>query len=507
MSLADSIPQLFKSPFYPNNGRALNSPLNKIIFNTETYVNSDWAKALENIGNDTYSKLASFTEFSTCNRYGAAYIKPVAALTNANCYSSCDLLSANIQDSQTGMIYGTDGKTGAGGGILFLTSANVVKFVDFFLISAPNEFKPLPKGQDMRMGWRQSVRNGVNKGKLIEDDGVQSDKIFRPSILDITRTDKRSSIFDRIADELKIVSINTERYNTSIWIDPRLERDSLSGTHISFEVLSSWITRIDLIQDKFLVDSIIIPKSINISRSELQSEVIKASKFLKFTINSFVDSNLIFSTYRYLRTVPKTSDFLLLESGKTIVADYHANYSVIYNKQSKFEGWNPYKNGMAIQNGLGYSNNVNSKISFFIRIPQPLDFVPVFGCVSSTFDWFDLRDTDQWKSIVGSSIFRSAYISSFLNKSYFGDLSREMLTAKLNVANGSFISTVASEALKAAEVELIKFINDVAEFNKRNGSREDFDYEKTSKVLSDFNSGSYLYLYPGILNLTRRKCS
>lgn len=102
----------------------------------------------------------------------------MGVFNDANCYSACDFFSAAMQDSGAAVVFGEDPQTGGGG-------ANVVEYNGFLRELLPDEFKPVPGGQDFRVAWRQAVRTGLYRGRLIEDDGIYADHLVRPSITDI----------------------------------------------------------------------------------------------------------------------------------------------------------------------------------------------------------------------------------------------------------------------------------------------------------------------------------
>lgn len=90
--------------------------------------------------------------------------------------------------------------TGAGG-------ANVIEHESFLSVVAKDEFSKLPYTDKLEnggaptisMAWRQMVRNG-HEGRIIEDVGVKSTYIVRPSLRDLQYPDKTpSSQYDRIA--------------------------------------------------------------------------------------------------------------------------------------------------------------------------------------------------------------------------------------------------------------------------------------------------------------------
>lgn len=124
---------------------------------------------------------ASFpiTSPQACNAIGQCYFGPVVLITSARCYSTTDIFSAGFQDHAIGKILGVDGHTGAGGanvwehpllGRLFSTAG-----------TPPNPLpdspiKPLPKGANMRVAIRRSLRVGDQAGTELEDLGVVPDE-------------------------------------------------------------------------------------------------------------------------------------------------------------------------------------------------------------------------------------------------------------------------------------------------------------------------------------------
>jgi C-terminal processing protease CtpA/Prc len=116
-TMADMIPQLFGSDIETFSIRALVAPINGDIFLNSTFFPSDdefsvayrQAKA-----GDKYSPLVKETSYEIANSIGQAYLKPVGVFTSGNCYSSCDIFAANMQDNDVATIYGEDKFTGAG---------------------------------------------------------------------------------------------------------------------------------------------------------------------------------------------------------------------------------------------------------------------------------------------------------------------------------------------------------------------------------------------------------
>ena len=104
-----------------------------------------------------------------CNDIGQVYRGPVVLITNARCYSTTDIFAAGFQDHEIGEVLGVDDNTGAGG-------ANVWEhqYLQQRLGKA-SMLKPLPKGADMRVAIRRTVRVGAQAGTELEDLGVVPD--------------------------------------------------------------------------------------------------------------------------------------------------------------------------------------------------------------------------------------------------------------------------------------------------------------------------------------------
>jgi hypothetical protein len=110
------------------------------------------------------------TDPTWCNEIGQKYFGPVVLVTDALCYSTTDMFAAGFQDHGIGPILGTDGNTGAGG-------ANVWAHHYFYSDVLPGSvYQALPKGADMRVSIRRSLRVGRQAGAPLEDLGVVPDE-------------------------------------------------------------------------------------------------------------------------------------------------------------------------------------------------------------------------------------------------------------------------------------------------------------------------------------------
>jgi hypothetical protein len=114
VQLADLIPQFFGGNIEAPNYRAINSKINAVIFsNAELIVDSEWLNALNSApAGSQFTDYVKFNSDYSINQMGMAWVKPVGVLTDANCYSACDLFAANMKDNSLATIYGEDGTTG-----------------------------------------------------------------------------------------------------------------------------------------------------------------------------------------------------------------------------------------------------------------------------------------------------------------------------------------------------------------------------------------------------------
>jgi hypothetical protein len=124
---------------------------------------------------------ASFpiTSPEACNAVGQRYFGPVILIISARCYSTTDIFSAGFQDHEIGKVLGVDGHTGAGGanvweqpllGRLFSTAGPTPRPLP------DSPIKPLPKGANMRVAIRRTLRVGAQAGTELEDLGVVPDE-------------------------------------------------------------------------------------------------------------------------------------------------------------------------------------------------------------------------------------------------------------------------------------------------------------------------------------------
>ncbi len=137
----------------------------------------------------------AITSEAEANDVGQRFYGPVAVLTDAGCYSSCDSFSALMQDMEAGKIYGVDPATGAGG-------ANVMPYSTYQRFSAGEMLESI--GQEFTVPFRQTIRVRDHAGETLEQTGVAVDQRFVPFLADLASS--RDSVLDQVVTELVLAA-------------------------------------------------------------------------------------------------------------------------------------------------------------------------------------------------------------------------------------------------------------------------------------------------------------
>jgi peptidase S41-like protein len=198
---AESLLQLFTpNIIQPEEFEFLNTPLNFQICKSAP---DDWdlRRWLPSIGDSvmtgaTYSAGFPLTLEPLCNGTGQVYYGPVVLITDALSYSATDIFAAGFQDNDVGPVLGTGGNTGAGG-------ANFWSLDDLLRAqkgSPGSPFKKLPKGAEMIVAMRRSIRVGLCAGSPLEEFGVAPDVLHL-----MTRRDLLHDNVDLLARAARLI--------------------------------------------------------------------------------------------------------------------------------------------------------------------------------------------------------------------------------------------------------------------------------------------------------------
>ena len=144
----------------------------------------------------TYSRAFSLTDEFTVRYRTQAYYGPLVLITDALCYSAADMFAAGFQDHALGIVLGTSNATGAGGANVWSHSLLT------YLMNAVGhtDYEPLPKGADLRVAIRRTLRTKLNAGEVLEDFGVRPDVVHQMTRSDLI--DKNKDLIQRAGEIL-----------------------------------------------------------------------------------------------------------------------------------------------------------------------------------------------------------------------------------------------------------------------------------------------------------------
>jgi hypothetical protein len=186
----------------------------------------------------TYSLGFPITPPAAANDRGQTYHGPVVLITDGLCYSATDMFAAGFQDHAIGTVVGVGGATGAGG-------ANVWSHALLERLMEPDEddptpspYRPLPRGADLRVAIRRTVRVGPNAGVVLEDLGVVPDVRYR-----MTRRDVMEGNADLV--DTAIAELARQQPHVIVIDDVRHHRDRAP----SVRVRTTNIDRVDAVVD------------------------------------------------------------------------------------------------------------------------------------------------------------------------------------------------------------------------------------------------------------------
>jgi Peptidase family S41 len=131
-----------------------------------------------------FSAAFSITPEAGANAIGQRYFGPVVLITDARCYSATDIFAAGFQDHRIGPVLGTEENTGAGGANVW-THGLLKQLYESPAADPGSPYKTLPKGTNMRVSIRRTLRVGDLAGTPVEDLGVVPDHLHRMTREDV----------------------------------------------------------------------------------------------------------------------------------------------------------------------------------------------------------------------------------------------------------------------------------------------------------------------------------
>ncbi|KAJ3084514.1 hypothetical protein HK102_000626 [Quaeritorhiza haematococci] len=379
---AESLLQLFThQKVKPAQFRTVVSDINKRIFNEgPLYKGGKWQQAINEAGpNDRYAPLVSMSTEISVNGQRQVYLKPVAILTNAECFSACESFAALWQDHGVGKIYGEEPQTGGGGAIV--VDANGLGML------LPDVFGKLPGDQNMMVGWRQMVRQGEKSaGRLVEDFGVEADEVLRVETRDLRGEGERGTIA-RVATKVLEEGARSGRSFASFISEP-MERRVEAGSPVEFKGTVSWLTRIELHHENKLLNEITFPAGVQEATEFTLGSQTPFTRLgtEEFIIKGYVGDEQILETKRYARIVPPEEDYLRVEDGMNWQWDFTFNnnkFIGVYNERTNSEdGWRTVPAGtsdsnsdahLVVGDGIQYKPQVMTQVSLFLHLVPGTD--------------------------------------------------------------------------------------------------------------------------------------
>jgi peptidase S41-like protein len=161
----------------------------------------------------TFSAAVPITPQEGANAIGQQYEGPVVLVTDARCYSATDIFSAGFQDHVIGPILGVDDNTGAGGANVW-THGLLTNLLAFPPADSGSPYAALPKGANMRVAIRRTLRVGSLAGTPVEDLGVQPDERHRMTRRDVLEGNQ--DLLDRAGALLDAMPVRRLEVNATV---------------------------------------------------------------------------------------------------------------------------------------------------------------------------------------------------------------------------------------------------------------------------------------------------
>ena len=237
----------------------------------------------------TYSSGFPLTSEASCNEIGQTYYGPVVLVTDALSYSATDIFSAGFQDNEIGEVLGASDNTGAGG-------ANVWRYEILMNVVGNlrnSPFKPLPRGADMAVAIRRSIRVGKLAGRPLEELGITPDRRHY-----MTKRDVLGRNEDLIAQAARIL---TKKPYYCLSVKPfKKENDSRGVVVIAHSKIQPGdkaknITRLDVYLDERPHQSFDVK---NGSIEELEIAVDRQRKASELRIEAYDRTNTLVAVHR-----------------------------------------------------------------------------------------------------------------------------------------------------------------------------------------------------------------
>ena len=360
IDLAHSLIELFTpQDITPLSFRLLNTDANFHYWSK--YPANPFTEVLNRVrgSNATYTSTIPWPTAARFNINGQFYFSPVAILTNATCYSSCDMFSALMQDHGIAKIYGEQSTTGAGGANNYFHRSIITDLSDNL-----GPFIELPAGSNISFSFRQTLRVKTHANELIEDIGVRSDRILAPCLVDLTSDS---------SDQLLVIGRELKQ--------ARPARTSfMSGSDfMNFEVgqepqwPARWsnVTRLTL-QERTQgnLSGIQLPQASGEASLNLPRELTQAITRGQLHIRGFNNNQLVTRKVLKYRVIPASTE---ISENSSLPIDLSSALGpiAIYNYDSEaINGWRVGSGVLRVGSGASIANKVTTNASVFVKLPE-----------------------------------------------------------------------------------------------------------------------------------------
>lgn len=306
-----------------------------------------------------YTQTIPLNTVAAANRLDQAYFGPVAVLMNSNCYSSCDMFSAIMQDHEVATIFGEDANTGAGG------ANNIsIKFMYDGIAEAQRGVfaTPMPAGQDIGFSWRQTVRSfGLRRGDLIEDVGVIADEVVPAQISDLVSNDEDQylTISERLieAGEQRRSSATLEASRGDVPMNTALViKATWTDTEaIEFRQNGVSLGTVEVTNDASTMTAITTPFITPNTATRGVIEILGLSK-----------GEPVWRKFYQYRTVPPS----VVLQGR-LFSDFSEGSPMLFtNYGPKTDGWQIREGALRLGTGPQYVDNLVADASLFVTLPS-----------------------------------------------------------------------------------------------------------------------------------------
>lgn len=375
-SLVLQLQQLFKPDFVAPGAKYLHNSFAKRIFvDSSTPGDSTHDAYINAQPYAHYTALENIYTFQDNNYNGQAFLKPVGLLTDGMCYSTCDVFSSSFANSAAGPVFGEDGQTG-GGASLALGLAQL-SWLD------PGNFQLLPFSQtlgdyrgSMLVSMRAFIQNGLRDGLPVEDYGVRSDIIVRPTVADLLPNATSSSQFDRIADSLRSYGRAAGKNGLYFILEP----ETITVRTRGFFPLTAEVANLTNLfvynSTGSLLRKVVFPRSSG--KQNITVSVKPPSNSLgnlAISVQSFASAvnqtKQLLKTLRTIIAVPPFRTYFSLNK-KAFLWDLNLKpYVGVYNKGAMLSmpqlGWVQRNRTWVVGDGIQYANNVDTSLQFFFQ--------------------------------------------------------------------------------------------------------------------------------------------